>query len=324
MDLAIKSSSSVSSLCHKIIKSNPITQSIYWLPKIHKERAPLRSIVNTIGGLTYLLAKFLALKLKPLVGCIESFIKYSSSFVEELKDIKLDSRDILVSFDVVSLYTCIPIKEALEVIYHLTDPDTARLVEICLTSIFSYFEGESFQYTCGVAMGLPLSPIVANIFMEDLESKALASTRLLPKLWKRYVDDTNVIWSYGQEELDLFFNHHNCQSYAIKFTMEQEFNGFLPFLDILISNNIDSSLSHQVFQKKTHTEQYLHASSHHFPTQKLGILNTVATRALRMSDDKSFDKEKSHLLNVFVENNYIRHLGQKAFKKLLVKKEPKE
>ncbi|MCY6488407.1 reverse transcriptase domain-containing protein, partial [Actinobacillus pleuropneumoniae] len=87
--------------------------------------------------------------------------------------------------------------EAMEVINRLTDPNTARLVEICLTSTFFSFEGELFEQTCGVAMGSPLSPVVANLFMEDFESKALNSARLLPKLWKRYVDDTNVIWSHG-------------------------------------------------------------------------------------------------------------------------------
>jgi len=101
--LAIKSSSSVSSLCHKLIESSPITPRIYGLPKIHKEGAPLRPIINTIGGPTYLLAKFLTLKLKPLVGHIESFVIDSVSFIKELKDINLDLEDILVSFDVVSL-----------------------------------------------------------------------------------------------------------------------------------------------------------------------------------------------------------------------------
>jgi len=130
---------------------------IYGIPKIHKEGAPLRPIINTIGDPTYLLAKFVALKLKPLVGPTSSFVKDSASFIEELKDIKLDSRDILVSFDVVSLYTCIPINEAMDVIYFLTDPDTARLVEICLTSTFFIFEGEFFEQTCGVVMGSPIS-----------------------------------------------------------------------------------------------------------------------------------------------------------------------
>jgi len=94
-------------------------------------------------------------------------------------------------------------------------------------------------------MGSPLSMVVANIFMEDFESKALASAHLLPKLWKRFVDDTGVIWSHGQEELDLFFQHLNNQSSSIKFTMKQEFDGCLPFLNVLILKNDDSSFSHQ-------------------------------------------------------------------------------
>lgn len=110
--------------------------------------------------------------------------------------------------------------------------------------------------------------------------------------------------------------------------MEQEVDGYLRFLDILISKNRDSSLSHQVFQKKMHTEKYLHANSLHFPAQKMGVLNTLATRALRISDKNSFDKEKSHLLNVFVENGYSRQLGQnafhKAYKNSMVKKESKD
>ena len=236
-------------------------------------------------------------------------MKDSASYVKEVKDIKLNPEDILVSFDVISLYTCIPIKKALEVIFRLIDPDTAHLVEICLTSTFFCLEGEFYEQTCGVTMGSPLSPIVANLFAEYFEAKALASSRFLPKLWKRYVDDTNVIWSHGQEELDRFFNHLNCQSSSIKFTMEKEVNGFLPFLDILISKKKDGYLSHSVFRKKMHTEQYLHADLHHFPAQKTGVLNTLATRALRISDSESFDKERSHLLDVFVENGYSRHLG---------------
>lgn len=155
-------------------------------------------------------------------------------------------------------------------------------------------------------MGSPVSPIVANILMEDFKSKALASSCLPPKLWKRFVDDTGVIWSHGQEDLDIFFQHLNNQSSSIKFTMEQEVDGCLLFLYVLISKNGDDSFSHQVFWKKTHTEQYLHASSHHFPAQKLGVLKMIVTRALRIFDTKNLDKEKAHLLNVFVNNGYSR------------------
>ena len=60
----------------------------------------------------------------------------------------------------------------------------------------------------------------------------------------------------------------------------------------------------------------------------MGVLNTLATRALGISDNESFDKERSHLLDVFVENGYSRCLGQKAFLKAsrnaVMRKEPKE
>ena len=58
--LAIKASSSVSSFSHKLIESCPLTPKIYGLPKIHKEGAPLKPIINMIGGPTYLHAKYLA------------------------------------------------------------------------------------------------------------------------------------------------------------------------------------------------------------------------------------------------------------------------
>lgn len=163
--LAIKSSNSVGSFFHKLVKSNPITLRIYGLPNIHKEGAPLRPIVNTIGCPTYLLEKYLSMKLRPLVGLTKSFVKDYSSFVEQLKGIKFDPGDILVSFDVVSLYTCVPIKEAVEVINSLTDLDTAQLVDIFLTSTFFRYEGEFYEQTCKVSMGSPMSLIVANIFM---------------------------------------------------------------------------------------------------------------------------------------------------------------
>lgn len=87
-------------------------------------------------------------------------------------------------------------------------------------------------------------------------------------------------------------------------------------------------LSHQVFRMKTHTEQYLHADSHHFPAQKLEVLNTLATRALRVSDENHTEDEKNHLLNVFEFNGYNKSMGikdfQKSYKGLRIKNEPRE
>ena len=48
-------------------------------------------------------------------------------------------------------------------------------------------------------MGSPLSPIVANIYMQNFEKVSIESFPLKPKRWKRYVDDTDVVWPHGKE-----------------------------------------------------------------------------------------------------------------------------
>jgi hypothetical protein len=58
-------------------------------------------------------------------------------------------------------------------------------------------------------MGSPLSPVIANFFMEDFEEKALNQATLKPTCWYRYVDDTFVIWPHGKDNLTEFLEHLN-------------------------------------------------------------------------------------------------------------------
>ena len=71
-------------------------------------------------------------------------------------------------------------------------------------------------------MGSPLSPVVANIYMDFFEKEALQSFSLQPKWWIQFVDDTNINWSHGKENINKFLDHLNSRSDHIKFTMEVE------------------------------------------------------------------------------------------------------
>ena len=86
--------------------------------------------------------------------------------------------------------------------------------------------------------------------------------------------------------------------------MEVEDKGSLPFLDVKVTKRLDGYLAHQFYRKKTRTEQYLHVESHRYSAQKLGVLNTLATGAFKISDDEHLDEEKNHLLKVFKDNVY--------------------
>ena len=106
-------------------------------------------------------------------------------------------------------------------------------------------------------MGSPLSPVVANIFMEHFEHNALDTAPQKPTCWYRYVDDTFVIWPHGEPPLNGFLAHINNQHPNIRFTMEIEDNKCLPFLDVQVRRKPDGSLGHSVYRKTTHTNRYL-------------------------------------------------------------------
>ena len=113
---AIRDSSLDDIIKRKIIPKNPFIARIYDLSKIHKDGCPLRPIVNTIGSPSYGLARLLTDKLKPLVSHSQSFIKDSSHFIQNINTMSLRESDIMVIFDVVSLYTKIPVNEVVNII----------------------------------------------------------------------------------------------------------------------------------------------------------------------------------------------------------------
>ena len=104
-----------------------------------------------------------------------------------------------------------------------------------------------YEQMDGLEMGLPLSPVVVNLYMEYFEGKVLNFYPVKPKVWKRFVDDTNTIWPHGRENLDTFLVHLNNQSDHIKFTMEVKENNSLPFLDVLLTRKTDGTIARQVF-----------------------------------------------------------------------------
>ena len=140
------------------------------------------------------------------------------------------------------------------------------------------FHNEFYEQVEGAAMGSPVGPIVANLYIEHCERKALRSASNPPWVWFMFVDDTWVIQQQAHKQA--FLDHINSIDPTIKFTVEgTQRNGAIPFLDTLITPLADSSLSITVCCKPTHTDQYLQWDNHHSLSAKYSVIGTLTHRA---------------------------------------------
>ncbi|KAK5649280.1 hypothetical protein RI129_000309 [Pyrocoelia pectoralis] len=163
-------------------------------------------------------------------------------------------------------------------------------------------------------MGSPLSPVIANLFMQEFEEKALHSATHKPTLWLRYVDDTFVIWSHGQEKLKAFLEHLNNVHPNIKFTIEIEQNDQLPFLDVLVKKKRDGRLGHTVYRKPTHTDRYINAKSHHDPSQLKSVIKTLINRSQKLADADNIKEEMTNIREALIKNGFHHRDIQRTLK----------
>ena len=292
----------------RLYPTGAVPPKYYGLPKGHKPGMPLRPIISSVGSVTHATAKELGRIIKPLVGGSIHHVQNNRDFLQSIEDIQLKPEEVMMSFDVEALFTSVPVEPPIEIIKNLLEEDRTlhqrtsmtvnqitNLLRFCLTRTYFTFQGKIFAQVKGAAMGSPISPIVANLFMEDLEKKALATAPTPPTLWKRFVDDTFII--IQKAEKDNFLQHLNTIDENIHFTCEEaDEDGSIAFLDMLITPDKDGRLNTSVYRKATHTDQYLHWDSHHAVASKYSVVGTLFHRVRTIcSTPMKLQKEEKHL-----------------------------
>ncbi|KAK8778177.1 hypothetical protein V5799_020483 [Amblyomma americanum] len=314
-------------LYYRLLCTNGSAPAIYGLPKIHKIGTPLRPIVDYTRSPLFKLSGYLHKVLAPLVGKSATHIKNSQDFIENIKDVTLDENDILVSFDVCSLFTSVPVelavhtcKEALK-----NDPsfpdrmplevgEITELLRFCLANTYFVYNGTLYEQIFGTAMGASISVTAANLTMEAIESKALNSFKPRPKVFLRYVDDCFCI--LNKQNLQSFLDHLNATEPSINFTVEEEMNGSIPFLDINVKRAA-CRLSFSVFRKPTHSGRYLDFESSHPLAHKRSVISSLLNRARNVcADPESFSNELKVIKKDLERNGYPRNLVNNRSKNL--------
>ena len=166
----------------------------------------------------------------------------------------------LISFDVTSLFTNIPLPKAIDIAINLifenspdikfTRRELRKLFRIATSETHFTFNGSIFDQIDGVAMGSPLAPVLANLFMGFHEQHWIEqATNVKPIFYKKFVNDIFAVFKF-ESDADAFYSYLNTRQENIKFTFEKEKDNKLSFLDILINNN-QSDLQTSTFHKKT-------------------------------------------------------------------------
>jgi hypothetical protein len=119
------------------------------------------------------------------------------------------------------------------------------------------------------------------------------------------VDDTFVV--IHEYEVDDFTRHINNMDPHIKFTVERDSDGHLPFLDTLVCLQDDGSLKTKIYRNKTHTDQYLQFQSNHHLSHKRSVVQTLMHRAETIvTDPEDKQLEIKHVKEVLQDNGYKR------------------
>ncbi|XP_058941979.2 uncharacterized protein [Pocillopora verrucosa] len=302
---------------------------LYGLPKTHKEQLAVRPILSATNTYNYSLAKWLDDKLKPL-SCNQYTMTDTFRFADEVRGFEIKNGKILVSYDVTSLFTNVPLEETIQILaekafaqdwfnethsLNISKADLIDLLRAATKNQLFQFDGALYEQTDGVAMGSPLGPLLANVFMCSVEEN-LEQHSQLPRYYRRYVDDTLTVMP-DRVTAGQFLDTLNSTHPSLQFTMEVEREGSLPFLGTELLNRAPK-IESKVYIKRTNTGLLLHFQSHVDIKYKRSLVNTMVDRAYRLSSNWSFFSEEcDRLRGVFHNLKYPKPLVETTIKRFV-------
>ena len=289
------------SLYNKIKPHGSQPARLYGLAKVHKTIIPTRPVLSMPGSAYYAIGNQVGEWLSEVPEC--QINTSNKQIVDTIKDIELDSSRQLVSFDVVSLYTNVPVLEAINCCADLlyngrqkappVDKETfIELAKLASCNVIMSTHDGPYKQVDGLAMGSPPAPYLANGWLNQYDDTIKGDAQL----YARYMDD--VVRDIETEKREEKLEEINGLNEYLKFTMEVEVSGELPVLDLKLMNNA-GKLTSTWYSKPTDTGlvmNYHALAPRRYKSQWLQVSYTESTDAVVIGNCsmKAWKKQKQY------------------------------
>ena len=312
-------------------------------PHAYKETPPARPITSQSGTMTENIGTYIDYHINHIGTKHDSYLQDTPDFLRTIQRInrgqKLRENTLLVTLDVMGLYTNIIHDEGLEALEIELDKRTnpqvptgfiINLMELLLkNSIFEFHDGY-FKQNIGAAMGMKPIPAYANTFMATIDKKIkdLEGAEAITLL-KRFLDDYFLIFQGSTKDLHRLFEILNQMHPTIKFTInhtsiknknkEEKCDCIesysIPFLDVSCSIK-QGRIETDLFTKETDKNQYLLPTSCHPKQTTNSIPFSLGLRIVRIcSNTETRDVRLHEMKEKLIARNYNQDRVDSSIKK---------
>lgn len=296
----------------------------YCLPKVHKTLiAPIpgRPIISAPSSITYHTSVFLHNLLLPLMKMLPTICMSSKQILLDIKSLPtLPETAIILTADVRSLYPSIPIDAGIIAIKTIMQQYNympnyqnliLKLLSFVLENNFCIFNKKIFHQKTGTAMGTPVAPTFAQIFMFYVEQHIMHTSIF----YKRYIDDIFAIFVNTELAKEFITNFNSKYSTLQLESIHYEKIGV--FLDIQFEIR-EEKIIHRLFQKPTSKFSYIPIQSSHHPAVFSSFIHEEIRRYRRVcSIDEDFYNCCALFLERLKKRGYPIQLFYKEYRKII-------
>ena len=301
--------------------SNPKIPIVYGSIKVHKPDKKMRLIVRYTNSPTEKISKWVVKEFNKLNYPKGNFIKNSIEFVKKMENIEINEDEIMVKFDVKSMFPSIPLDIALTQVKQFLDTRNItdqkkkilfNLLSLCMKQRTFQFRDKFYEQTSGATIGNAASPLVADFTMDYFEKK-IKFKRWCPRIFFRYVDDYFTIIKKCQvnEILQLMNNQIN----SIEFTMETEEDNKISYLDLLLERK-GRKIEFDIYRKESNTGLLIQKDSYHHQSHQAAAFHSMIHRLLSIPMTKeNYEKELISIEDIAEKNGYNKKYIERILKK---------